>query len=240
MNKLTEQQITEIETSYIEGNPIITDFEYDQLNLPKEKNSIKSMRSIFDIEELKDFLHKNFQYDEYLIEPKIDGMTLLLFYKNGNLVSCQTKGNKNAQQRDIFNTIKNIDNIPLKIEFLSDLVIRGELTIEKNFFLENLKHEFSSVRSCVCGSVYSKDNKLVITRNIKFIAFYFENNIFKYHSENKNYFEKYFCIVPTIKYNLDFTIIIKEIEQSYPFYCDGIVFKINSLVDVRDEKIDKI
>jgi len=218
--------IKEIEEAYNTGNPIITDFEYDKLQVVKEADSLKSMSALFEYHKLQEFLLKNFKSD-FIIEPKIDGISLLLKYSQGKLIFAQTKGNNITVQKEIFNSVLNIENIPKTIDFYDDLIVRGELTIDKNFYLEYLQTQFSSPRSCVCSSIYSKDLSLIKERKIQFIAFYFNTKSFDSSAESKEFFQQMFAVTPNLSKEKHPEQLLDELIN-YNFFCDGIVFKLDS------------
>lgn len=216
-----------LDNSYISGNPIITDFEYDRLNLKKQISDIKSMKSVFDWETC---------YKEYIklgdglkiIEPKLDGMTLLLEYQEGNIVGAFSKGNY-GQKRNVLNNIISI--LPNNISYKKNIQFRGELIISKNNY-KLIDTEFSSIRSATCGAVLGKNINFVFQRKIEFICFSVINSENKNVLEDKEEFSKYFKFVDSLAketiYNKEILSEQLEIINNYEYPCDGIVIKLNN------------
>lgn len=128
-------------------------------------------------ERIKKFLNfENKEKLEYICEPKIDGLSLNLTYKNGILFSAATRGDGTIGE-DVTKNIKNIKNIPVKLknEFPDLIEIRGEVFITKSDFEKiNLKldekNKFSNPRNAAAGSLRQLDYSVSQSRPLKFLA----------------------------------------------------------------------
>ena len=108
-----------------------------------------------------------------LLSWKLDGLTVVLKYENGKLVSAVTRGNGEVGE-DITHNAKYFTNIPLSINYEHESVVRGEALISKKQFEIINKNEggkYKNPRNLASGTVRQLDNKIVAERKIDFIAF---------------------------------------------------------------------
>ena len=135
-------------------------------NFIKSKHRVKmlSLSNAFDVEDLENFEKKIFNYLnkkialEYSVEPKIDGISASLTYKNGLLVMGTSRGDGTTGEV-ITQNLKTIKDIPQKIinkDFPKDIDIRGEVFIEKDDF-NKLKNDFANPRNAASGSLRQKN-----------------------------------------------------------------------------------
>ena len=153
-------------------------------NFEKFPHRVKmlSLANAFDEEDLVNFekkiinflnLNKNFQF-EYSAEPKIDGISASLTYKEGKLIKGLSRGN-GEEGEDITFNLKTISDIPHHInqkDFPDDIDIRGEVFIQNNDF-EKMKNSFSNPRNAASGSLRQKDPKKTSKIPLKFVAYTF-------------------------------------------------------------------
>jgi DNA ligase (NAD+) len=109
----------------------------------KHDSQMYSLANAFDDNDIKEFVKRsvkflNLENDDsfqYICEPKIDGLSLNLIYKNGNLVSAGTRGDGFIGE-DVTDNILNIKNIPSKLKkgFPNFIEIRGEVFLNKSDF----------------------------------------------------------------------------------------------------------
>ncbi len=117
--------------------------------------------------------NKNFEF-EYSAEPKIDGISASLNYKNGKLLRGLSRGD-GEEGEDITANLKTIKDIPLtisKTDFPEDIDIRGEVFIENNDF-KKIEKDFANPRNAASGSLRQKDPKKTQMIPLKFIAYTF-------------------------------------------------------------------
>ena len=215
-------------------------------NKVSHKKPMLSLANAFSEEDLKNFEKKIFNFLdqsqntilEYSAEPKIDGISASLFYKNGEFVQGLSRGD-GKEGEDITANLKTIKDIPKKINsknFPEEIDIRGEVFIQNSDF-ENIKEKFANPRNAASGTLRQKNPEDTKKIPLKFIAYTygFEKGMkIENQSEFLNYLDKWgFKINPFNK-----TLIgIKELMKNYnsiekirneiDFDIDGIVYKIN-------------
>ena len=180
---------------------------------------------------------KNFEII-YSAEPKIDGISASLTYKNGNFVKGLSRGDGN-QGEDITLNLSTIKDIPKNItakDFPQEIDVRGEVYIQNSDF-ENLKEKFANPRNAASGSLRQKNPEDTKKIPLNFIAytFGFEQGLKqKKQSEYLKILEEWgFKTNPLNKTISGIKNLIKnydEIEQqrsNIDFDIDGIVYKIN-------------
>ncbi len=217
-------------------------------NFVKEKHRARmlSLSNAFDKTDLENFEKKIFNYLniknkillEYSVEPKIDGISASLTYKEGNLVSGLSRGD-GSQGELITENLKTIRDIPKKIhskDFPKDIDIRGEVFIDNKDF-ENIKENFANPRNAASGSLRQKNPDETKKIPLKFIAYsfgYFKDNKFFKQSDLLKALKKWGF--KTSKFNkvisgLDELIKNhnefenKRFEMDYD--TDGLVYKLN-------------
>ncbi len=148
----------------------------------KHKVKMLSLSNAFNQEDLINFqkknvnfltLNKNYEF-EYSVEPKIDGISASLNYKNGKLAKGLSRGD-GEEGEDITANLKTIKDIPLKIphkDFPEEIDIRGEVFIETNDF-KKIEKDFANPRNAASGSLRQKDPKKTELIPLKFIAYTF-------------------------------------------------------------------
>ncbi len=207
-----------------------------------------SLSNAFDKNDLENFEKKVFNYLnikdkkflEYSVEPKIDGISASLTYKNNNFVLGLSRGD-GTEGEVITENLKTIKDIPKSIEdikFPKDIDIRGEVYIEKDDF-ENIKDRFANPRNAASGSLRQKDSSETKKIPLRFIAysFGFNNEInFKKQSEFLQLLKKWGF--KTNKFNKvisgvdNLVQVHKELEKKrydLDFDVDGLVYKINNI-----------
>tara|TARA_Y100000389_G_scaffold204489_1_gene257363 strand:- start:1025 stop:3046 length:2022 start_codon:yes stop_codon:yes gene_type:complete len=205
-----------------------------------------SLGNIFSEADLKNFEKKILNYldktnkfeIEYSAEPKIDGISASLIYKNGKFEKGLSRGD-GKEGEDITNNLKTINDIPLSVaneNFPKEIDIRGEVFIKNSDFTK-LKDKFANPRNAASGSLRQKDSKETKKIPLNFIAytFGFENGM---KITNQNEFLKNlslwgFKINPFNKIIKGTENLIKnyndieKIRSEIDFDIDGIVYKVN-------------
>ncbi len=156
------------------GSPTIT-VGYEAVDeLPKEahESPMLSLGKTKDREELKSWLNGK----EGLLSWKLDGLTIVLTYKNGELEKAVTRGNGEVGEV-ITNNAKVFKNIPLRIKYKDELILRGEAVItysdfeEINSRIEDVDAKYKNPRNLCSGSVRQLNNQITAERNVRFYAF---------------------------------------------------------------------
>ena len=212
----------------------------------KHRQQMLSLSNAFKEEDLINFEKKilNFLnekvYLEYSVEPKIDGISASLTYKNGVLNYGVSRGD-GKEGEIITDNLKTIKDIPNKVEssnFPKDIEIRGEVFINKNDF-EKIKDNFANPRNAASGSLRQKNPEETRKIPLNFIAYtfgYFEDNNFKLQSD----FLKYLKIwgFKTNEHNKiaknisGLVSLHKKYEKErfqLEYDVDGLVYKVNNL-----------
>lgn len=208
-----------------------------QLKKVKHDKKMLSLDKTKDIEKIEDFLGNN----EAMLSFKMDGLTIVLKYEKGELVSAVTRGN-GEEGEDITHNCKVFKNIPLKIPFKDDLVIRGEALISFKDF-ENINEslditeKYKNPRNLCSGTVRQLNNQVVKDRNVSFLAFALVkcNKNFDKKSEQMEFLKSLgfetvdYCIVN--KNNVKDTILSFEqkIEKN-DFATDGLVVTFDDIL----------
>lgn len=142
--------------------------------LPKERHEspMLSLDKTKDVEALKEFAGDQ----KVVISWKMDGLTIVLTYRDGQLVKAVTRGNGEVGEV-ITNNAKVFKNIPLQIAYKGELVLRGEAVIGYKDF-EKINEEiaetdakYKNPRNLCSGSVRQLNNEITAKRNVKFYAF---------------------------------------------------------------------
>ena len=156
------------------GSPTVT-VGYEAVDeLPKEahESPMLSLGKTKDREELSSWLADK----EGLLSWKLDGLTIVLTYNNGELVKAVTRGNGEVGEV-ITNNAKVFKNIPLKISYQDELILRGEAVItykdfeEINSHIEDVEAKYKNPRNLCSGSVRQLNNQITAERNVRFYAF---------------------------------------------------------------------
>ena len=212
----------------------------------KHRQQMLSLSNAFKEEDLLNFEKKllNFLNEkvnlEYSVEPKIDGISASLTYKNGLLTYGVSRGD-GKEGEIITENLKTIKDIPHKVEnknFPKDIEIRGEVFINKNDF-EKIKDTFANPRNAASGSLRQKNPEETRKIPLNFIAYtfgYFEDNQFKLQSDFLKHLK--FWGFKTSEHNKiakDISGLVslhKKYEKErfqLEYDVDGLVYKINNL-----------
>lgn len=142
--------------------------------LPKEKHesSMLSLDKTKSVEALADFIGSQ----TAVLSWKLDGLTVVLTYENGELIKAVTRGNGEVGEV-ITPNAKVFKNVPLKIPFKGKLVLRGEAIITYSDFekinaaIENDSDKYKNPRNLCSGSVRQLNSEVTAGRNVKLMAF---------------------------------------------------------------------
>ena len=113
---------------------------------------------------------------EGLLSWKMDGLTIVLTYENGELIKAVTRGNGEIGEV-ITNNARMFDNLPLKISYKGTLILRGEAVIRYSDFqqmnqeIEDVDARYKNPRNLCSGSVRQLNNEITARRHVKFYAF---------------------------------------------------------------------
>ncbi len=226
----------EEETGIVLSNSPTVNVGYEAVEeLPKEAHDtpMLSLEKTKDRQELVSWL----QGKEGLLSWKLDGLTVVLTYRDGKLEKAVTRGNGEVGEV-VTNNARTFKNLPLQIAFKGELILRGEAVItysdfEKiNVHIEDVDAKYKNPRNLCSGSVRQLNNQVTAQRNVKIYAFTLvkaEGVDFENSREKQFLFlkEQGFAVVDYIKVNPE-TIVsaIQEFEQrikTYDVPSDGLV-----------------
>ena len=113
--------------------------------------------------------------EQGLLSMKLDGLSIILTYENGELVKALTRGNGEIGEV-ITNNAKTFVNIPGRIQYTGTLIVRGEALIRYSDFeelnkQENVEEQYKNPRNLCSGSVRQLNNEITAKRNVRFYAF---------------------------------------------------------------------
>ncbi|MBE5956595.1 MAG: NAD-dependent DNA ligase LigA [Lachnospiraceae bacterium] len=165
----------EKETGIVYGNSPTVNVGYELLSeLPKEahESPMLSLDKTKEPEVLRSWLNGK----EAILSWKLDGLTIVLTYKEGKLFKAVTRGNGEIGEV-ITNNARTFANIPSAIPFKGELVIRGEAVIRYSDFekinasIEDVDAKYKNPRNLCSGSVRQLNNEITAKRNVNFYAF---------------------------------------------------------------------
>jgi DNA ligase (NAD+) len=211
---------------------------------------MQSLSDVFSPEELfsfdqrvRDVLGDDF---EYVVEKKIDGLSVSLEYENGRFVRGSTRGDGLVGE-DVTQNLKTIKAIPLVLkENIPLLEVRGEVFMPKKDFLEvNEEQEesgqqlFANPRNAAAGSLRQLDPRITAKRKLNIFVFNIqriEGKTLDTHSETLNFLQQLgFKVSPDFKMCRGIAGVMDEITRigenrgEFAFEIDGAVVKVNSL-----------
>lgn len=221
----------------------------DKFEQVVHKIPMLSLSNAYSWEDLKDFdsrVREAVGADvEYVVEFKIDGLSVGLNYNNGIFESGATRGNGIVGE-NITKNLMTIKNIPLNIDEKGELTVRGEVYISKKDFEEINKIQeeqdqplYANPRNLAAGSLRQLDSKLTAKRPLDIFIFNLEDinsKQFKTHSESLEYLKQQgFHVSPEFKVFKTIDEIIEHIKywtehrEDLGFGIDGMVIKVNNL-----------
>ncbi len=235
------------------GSDLTKDFKPVQHSVP-----MLSLSNTYNYEELLEFEKriKNVLLDEdlkveYVAELKIDGLSVSLKYSNGMLETAATRGDGTTGE-EITNNAKTIKSIPLKLkqkQCFEEFEARGEIFIDVESF-RNLNKEredngektFANPRNFAAGTVKLQDPRIVASRPLDafFYSFLTKENKNETHLDNLILLKKIgfkvnpnFKLCGSIEEVMDYCKYWENERDGLPYEIDGVVIKVNSLLQQR-------
>lgn len=227
------------------GGKLLDGFEEFSHPIPLE-----SLQDVFNSDEVCEFLERvdhQFPYAEYSVEPKVDGLSVALEYRDGVFYKGATRGDGKVGE-DVTENLRTIRSIPMTLpDKLPRLIVRGEVYMSRSVFEElNAKREIegkplmANPRNAAAGSLRQLDSKIAAQRKLDIAVFNLqlaEGKTFVTHTETLEYMKsQHFKVIETRKLST-FTDIVNEIERlndtrmERPYDMDGAVIKLNNLSD---------
>ena len=227
----------------------------DKFDQVTHKNPMLSLSNAYSAEDLRDFDRRVREMTdgnvEYVVEFKIDGLSVGITYENGEFKSAATRGN-GVIGEDISKNAMTIKSVPLKIDDKREIIVRGEVYISKeNFEKVNEYQEehdlqiFANPRNLAAGSLRQLDSKLTAKRPLDIFVFNLENinelEGIDTHSDSLEYLKKLgfsvsenYKICKSIDEVIEFIEYWTENRGSLKFDIDGMVVKVNN-IEQRNE-----
>ena len=225
------------------GGQALESFSQVQHRVPLE-----SLQDVFDFAELEAFdqrVRDVVPDAAYVVEPKVDGLSVALEYEDGLFVRGATRGDGQVGE-DVTENLRTVRSIPLKIpDAPPRLIVRGEVFMPKKVF-HSLNEErerrgealFANPRNAAAGSLRQLDPKIAASRRLDILVFnvqWAEGVQFETHLETLDYLQdKGFKVIPhyscgQVSQVTGFITNIGEDRAQYQFDIDGAVVKVNDL-----------
>jgi len=272
------EEIKKHDELYEQNRPIIADGEYDKLYAelvalekqhPELYSSDSPTQKIYTsvVSELERVAHTTFMGSQskvndwegvekfvsqaegtLLVQHKLDGLTLVLHYENGELVLALSRGDGEYGE-NLSHTVRTIDNVPKSIAFKGKLEVRMEGIIPyAEFERINVNGEYSNPRNLASGTLRQLDSKIAEERNLQGIVFeviQVEGMEFTNDRERLQFLrDQGFTVVPTKAFSSDkeglneLKAYIEEVEKvtrrELPYMIDGLIIKYDNLV-IREQ-----
>lgn len=224
------------------GSEVISEFKKVTHEIP-----MLSLGDIFNEDEIIEFdekVKKVVPNPKYVAELKIDGLSVSLLYRNGELVRAATRGD-GVVGEDITHNAKTIKDIPLRIKKPIDIEVRGEIYMSKASFkkLNENGANFANPRNAAAGSVRQLDSKVAASRNLSNFIYHLpdpEDYNIHTHYDALNFMKELgFTVSPNnrkvnnIDELMDYINYWTKERPNLPYEIDGIVIKVNDLNDQK-------
>lgn len=220
----------------------------------KHEVQMASLQDVFSYDEVRDFdnrVREVVEKPKYVVEPKIDGLSVSLEYKYGKLVRGSTRGDGFIGE-DVTQNIMTIKAIPHELpEKIPFLEVRGEVYMPRDSFdilvaeqENNGEKPFKNPRNAAAGSLRQKDSRITGRRMLDILVFniqQIEGRLLTNHFESLEFLRSLgFHTIENFKLRDNIEDCINDIIENgdkreiYPFNIDGAVVKVNSFTD-REE-----
>lgn len=207
-----------------------------------------SIQDVFSYDEVRSFIENvrsTFGDAQFVVEPKIDGLSVSLEYRNGELTVGSTRGDGFVGE-NVTHNLKTVKAIPLSInEKLPLLEVRGEVYMPREIFLKlvdeqelNGEQPFKNPRNAAAGSLRQKDPKITAKRGLDIFCFniqQIEGQELTSHKQSLDYIKSLgFRTVPDYKIVNSYDEVCACIDKigenrfDLPFDIDGVVIKVDS------------
>jgi len=218
----------------------------------KHSQSMLSLNNVYSINDLKNFLEKITSEKKeinFLYELKIDGLAINLTYENGLLIQASTRGDGTFGE-DVTENVKTIKDIPLRLNKVISVEVRGEIFLKKSIFerlnqekLNNGEVAFMNARNAAAGTLRQLDPKVVSKRKLSSFIFHILNpNLFNISTQ-----EESLKFIKDLGFNVNHQYQIgslascesiishfDQIRNTVDYDTDGVVIKVNDF-NVQNE-----
>lgn len=223
----------------------------DSFDEVKHEVPLLSLANTYNVGEVESFIQrtaKTVDKPEFVVEFKIDGLSVALTYEKGVLVKGVTRGDGIVGE-DVTANIRTVKSIPLKLKQPVDIIVRGEVFMNKAVFEKlNAKREdeglqlFANPRNAAAGSLRQQDSSVTSQRKLDIFVFNIQKSdkSFDTHAEGLNYLSelgfKTIKLIGIISTAEQMRVICEEWRTkrySLPYDIDGLVLKLNN-IEQRD------
>lgn len=212
------------------------------------KVQMGSLQDVFSFEQLEEFVTRcrnTVENPSFIVEPKIDGLSVSLEYENGILKRGSTRGDGFVGE-DVTANLKTVGSIPLKIKNAPEfLEVRGEVYMPKEKFLKlveqqelNDEQPFKNPRNAAAGSLRQKNSKITAKRGLDIFVFniqQIEGRKITSHKQSLDYIKSLgLKVIPSYVECTTYSEIEQEIQRidqirnKLSYDIDGIVIKVDS------------
>ena len=243
LEKEHPEEITPDSPTQRVGGMALTKFEPVTHAVPLE-----SLQDSFSDAEVVDFdekVREQLEHVEYSVEPKVDGLSVALEYRDGVFVRGATRGDGRIGE-DVTENLKTVRSIPLHLENApSRLIVRGEVYMARSVFEEiNARREIegkplmANPRNAAAGSLRQLDPKIAAQRRLDIAVFNLqlaEGRTFAAHTETIDYLaSQHFKVIPHKRLSKPADILAEiaalgDGREQFPFDIDGAVVKLDDL-----------
>lgn len=212
------------------------------------KRQMLSLANAFNKEDLLNFdrrVRQEVTNPRYVVELKIDGLAMSLFYRGGSFNQAVTRGDGEVGE-DVTNNVKTIKSIPMEIALPGEVEIRGEVFMpKKSFQALNIEREakeeevFANPRNAAAGSIRQLDSTIAAKRKLDAFWYYFVNaQDFDIHQHSEALAALDKCHLKTnplrrlchsVEEIWDFILEMSEQRGDLPYEIDGMVIKLDDL-----------
>ena len=207
---------------------------------------MESLQDVFDFDELRTFGDKiDISRTKFSVEPKIDGLSVSLEYKDGLFFRGSTRGDGIVGE-DVTANLFQIKSIPKAINFMGELEVRGEVYMPKESFIKLTERQellgetpAKNPRNAAAGSLRQKNSKITAERELSIFIFniqYINGKEFKSHIETLDFLKSLgFNTLPSYKACDTIDEVIEEIKRigdsrgDLSYDIDGAVVKVDNL-----------
>lgn len=211
----------------------------------KHSEKMLSLSNAFDFESIEKFDNNIKKITNeiigYVVEPKIDGLSIALIYEKGVLKQALTRGDGEFGE-DVTTNVKTIFDIPLTIAYQKNIEIRGEIYLSiQNFNALNKQAgvKFANPRNAAAGSMRNLDSKITAKRKLSCFTYIVIDPFYhelKTQFEVINFLKKQgfkvaglIEVKPNIEEVWNKIQTIEDIRKDLDYECDGVVIKYNDL-----------
>lgn len=210
-----------------------------------------SLQDVFSFEEITDFdrrVRETVARPRYVVEPKIDGLSIAIEYRNGRFYRGATRGDGLVGE-DVSDNLRQIADIPQNLTAdVPRIIVRGEVYMPRESFAalvrkqeENGEKTFKNPRNSAAGTLRQKDSSVVAERNLSLFVFNMQliegEKVFS-HADSLARIKElgfpvipFYCVTESVDEVIDYVREIGNKRTDLPFDIDGAVVKVDNFTD---------